>query len=137
MPLSAPKWNDSQPGGSITVSDSGELVTSDPATVRVTACWPELAAGDEVVADDGATEAGGAADVGAVAADAGAVAAGLQAALDTTIAAVPTTNLKMLFTDRALHRATANPALPPAMSPEPLKSFHLARMERFGGRLDS
>ena len=83
-----------------------------------------------MAADDGATEAEGKAD-------AGAVAAGLQAVPATTIAAPPTTNLMVLFTDWALRSATAYPALPPAMSPEPAQSFHPAAMEQFAGRLDS
>ena len=111
VPLSAPNWNDSQPAGSITVSDSGELVTSVPATVegrlRAGPSWRPATRSPRTTERPAtrlprmvATEDGGAAD-------AGAVAAGLQAVLDTTIAAALTTNLMVLFTDRALHRATA------------------------------
>src|SRR5579862_9773608 len=82
VPLSAPNWIDSQPAGSVTVSDSGELDTSVPATVRVAMCWPELGPGDDVSAADG-----------------GAVAAGLQAAPHTTIAVALTTSFRVLFTD--------------------------------------
>jgi hypothetical protein len=103
VPLSAPNWIDCQPVGSVTFSDNGELVTSVPATVRVVAPWPELATGDEIAADDGGTGDEEAADDGATEAggraDAGAVAAGLQAVPATTIAAAPTTNLMVLFTD--------------------------------------